>query len=538
LWLILRHPVRASHLGATLGRARHAAAVASGPAKRDASRSLRRLEHAAAAERLDQAIGVVERRAHMCLEAGRQRTLLGERRGLDRTQRGELTACRKGLHAIRAMRRRLSLDGTLPAFDFDTAFADVMARGGFDLVIGNPPWVRAEALAPAIRDELRDRFRWWRAGRGRGFGHQPDLALAFLERGWELTAPGGVLAFLVPAKLATAAYGAAARAALTRQGTLLAAVDLAHAEERFRATVYPRALVVRRAAAAAGHRPRTTLLPGGRDSFAIPSPPEGPWIIVRDRVQEAINAFRDFPGISARYTPRLGVKTGANHLFLNPPSTVEPEMLRPAIRGRDIRAFGVTPTARIIWTHDPSGRVLPQIPPGAAAHFGPHAKALAKRKDADGGPPWQLFRVAAGQPKPRVVWADLAVRLEAAPLSEPDSITWIPLNSCYVMTCSTADEAITLGAWLNTMWMRAAARAIADPASGGYARFNARAISSLPLPGLVMSHPELLGLARRAIGGSPVQADLDELGATILGLSGRARRALANVVGIGTARGR
>jgi Eco57I restriction-modification methylase len=538
LWLILRHPVRASGLGVKLGRARIAAAMASGPAKGEASRHLRLLELAAAAERLDQAIGVLERRARACLETGRQRTLLGERRGLDRATRAELRGCRDGLRAVRALRRRLSLDGALPAFDFDTAFADVMARGGFDLVIGNPPWVRAESLAPTVRHELRDRFRWWRAGSGRGFGHQPDLALAFLERGWELTAPGGVLAFLVPAKLATAAYGAVARAALTQQGTLLAAADLADAEESFRATVYPLAVVARRTGAPADHRPRTTLASGGGATFAIPSPPEGPWIIVRDPVHEAIGAFRDFPSLSARFAPRLGVKTGANHLFLNPPSQVEPGMLRPAIRGRDIRAFAVTPTARIIWTYDSTGRVMMQLPPGAAAHFGPHARALARRRDADGGPPWQLFRVAAGQPRPRVVWADLAVRLEAAALAEGDSIAWIPLNSCYVMCCNTSDEALALSAWLNTMWMRSAARAVADPASGGYARFNTRAISSLPLPAPVMSHPGFLALARRAIGGSPVQAELDELGAMLLGLSASARRALANVVGVGTARGR
>jgi len=537
LRLILRYPVRASRLGARLGGARHAAAMASGPFKREAARQLRQLELDAAGERLARAIADLECRAHECLADGRERTLLGERRGLDRALRRDLAKCRDGLRALRALRRRLTVDGELPAFDFDSAFADVMARGGFDLVIGNPPWVRAEALPTTFRQELRDRFRWWRAGSGRGFRHQPDLALAFLERGWELTAPGGVLAFLVPAKLATAAYGAVARAALALQGTVLAAADLAAAEEGFRATVYPLAIVTRRAAAPAGHRPRTALAPGDRASFGIPSPPEGPWIIVRDPVQDSINAFREFPSIAARFTPRLGVKTGANHVFLNPTSPVEPELLRPAIRGRDIRAFAISPTARIIWTHDRAGGVMSQLPPRAAAHFGPHARALARRKDANGGPPWQLFRVVAGRPTPRVVWADLAVRLEAAALVDGPSLAWIPLNSCYVMCCSDSEEAVALTAWLNTMWMRAAARAVTDPASGGYARFNARAISTLPLPAPVTSHPDLLALARIAINGTPVQAELDELGATILGLNRRTRQALANVVGVRSARG-
>jgi hypothetical protein len=185
------------------------------------------------------------------------------------------------------------VDGELPAFDFDSAFADVMARGGFDLVIGNPPWVRAEALPTTFRQELRDRFRWWRAGSGRGFRHQPDLALAFLERGWELTAPGGVLAFLVPAKLATAAYGAVARAALARQGTVLAAADLAAAEVGFRATVYPLAIVTRGLAAPAGIGPARRW-PRDQGELRDSISPEAPWIIARIRYMIRSTHFENF----------------------------------------------------------------------------------------------------------------------------------------------------------------------------------------------------------------------------------------------------
>ena len=31
-------------------------------------------------------------------------------------------------------------------FDWDTEFADIMKAGGFDAVIGNPPYVRQEGL--------------------------------------------------------------------------------------------------------------------------------------------------------------------------------------------------------------------------------------------------------------------------------------------------------------------------------------------------------------------------------------------------------
>jgi len=76
----------------------------------------------------------------------------------------------------------------------------VMAHGGFDLVTGNPPWVRAERLAPRVRETLAARYSCWRPGATRGFAHLPDLAVAFVERAFELHASGGVVALLVPAR--------------------------------------------------------------------------------------------------------------------------------------------------------------------------------------------------------------------------------------------------------------------------------------------------------------------------------------------------
>src|SRR5437762_573809 len=89
-----------------------------------------------------------------------------------------------------------------------------------DRVVGNPPWLCAEDIPPATRRRLAGRYRWWRAGSA-AFGHRPDLAVAFVERATELAARGGVIALLVPAKLATAQYGAALRHGLASSTTLL-----------------------------------------------------------------------------------------------------------------------------------------------------------------------------------------------------------------------------------------------------------------------------------------------------------------------------
>ncbi|HEV8599800.1 MAG TPA: hypothetical protein VGQ69_10605, partial [Gemmatimonadales bacterium] len=140
-----------------------------------------------------------------------------------------------------------------------------------------------------------------------------------------------------------------------------------------------------------------------------------------------------------------------------------------------------------------------------------------------------LFRTRPASSSHRVIWADVALRLEAASLSGPRDLALIPLNSCYVLPVPDARTALRLAAWLNSTWCRAAAAAIADPASGGFARFNARVVSSLPCPRTVLTDESLLELARAGVARRLTQEALDDRCAELLGLSSVERSALAGL---------
>jgi len=539
LQFMLSHPLHATRHAAALAAARRAAAVSAGRPKREAIRLLRQLELEAAAERLDAAVEEKERLVRSIISAGRAPTLFGGRMRMTAKERRVLVEARRKLRTLRGVRRRLAKEGVVPAFDYDTHFGDVMAGGGFDLVVGNPPWVRAEALPTSARAYLSQRFRWWRAGTGKGYGHQPDLSIAFLERGWELTAAGGVVAMLVPAKIATAAYGATVRAALDAQGTVLAMADLSdQPESRFEATTYPLGFVVRKEPRPSVHRPRLGLSTGNPQGALGTGPPGAPWILVHDTLNQALEVMRVHPPLLHTVRIQLGVKTGANHLFLSPPAGIEEELLRPVVRGRDVCAFSAAPAGQIIWTHDPTGRPLPSLPAEAARHFARHGEALHRRADDLGGVPWALFRTAAGLEIPRVIWADLGVRLEAACLAGGRERKFVPLNTCYVVMCRHPATALALTAWLNSTWSRAVARALADRASGGYARFNARSVGSVPMPAGVLGDARLAALTKRAAAGEEIQEELDDITASVLGLSVEHRTVLSEMVGVGAARRR
>jgi hypothetical protein len=523
-------------LALALAATRRELVIATGGRKRALVRALRAAECQVADAALLRAESEARAQVRLCVEAARTVDLFGQRRGVDRELREQLGARRLELRTLRRARRAIAQDRELPWFQYQSHFADVFATGGFDLVVGNPPWLRAEDLPPPARRQLAGRYRWWR-GTGAAFGHRPDLALAFLERATELVASGGVVAMLVPAKLATAQYAAAARHDLAATTTLLRAADLTgHPVAAFNATVYPLALVARKAAPPPGHRVRVTLTePGSR---AVPQAPlrgGGPWILHPDRSgQVAARLARDHPTLGERLVCRLGVKTGANRIFLDPPATVEAELLRWAVRGRDLRPFQVHPARRMLWPHDSAGAPLARLPSGAAAYLTPLEPALRARVDFAGGPPWTLFRTTGATARQRLVWADLGRRLTACALTDRDAAL-IPLNTCYVAAARSGVEAERLAAWLNSTWLRAVARLGAVPASGGFHRYTAALVSRLPLPASVLTDSALLAAARAGRDGQPVQETIDDIAAAHLALSTRERTALARLVAAGPA---
>ena len=192
-------------VAAHLRQSRHSAITAAGGAKRPALRALRRAEEAAEASSVARSIEVVEARIAELLEQGRSETLFGEQRGLTREEKAQLAGARMELRELRTSRRRLTHDGSLPTFDYAVHFADVMAAGGFDLVIGNPPWVRSEVLPRALRQRLAQRYRLFRPSGNRGYQNYRSLGGVRGTRAGT-TREGGVMALLIPAKLRHAGY--------------------------------------------------------------------------------------------------------------------------------------------------------------------------------------------------------------------------------------------------------------------------------------------------------------------------------------------
>jgi len=107
-------------------------------------------------------------------------------------------------------------------FDSDWMFS---VKAGFDIVIGNPPYVRIQTLKQ-IDPEYAIRLKSEYASASKG---NFDLYVVFVERALQLLTPKGNVAYILPHKFFNAQYGAPLRAlilALTRVAlvTLVTAV--------------------------------------------------------------------------------------------------------------------------------------------------------------------------------------------------------------------------------------------------------------------------------------------------------------------------
>jgi hypothetical protein len=112
----------------------------------------------------------------------------------------------------------------MAAFDWQTAFPEVWENGGFDAVIGNPPYVKLQNFRRVYAETaeyLRSEHSHYRSTKTGNY----DLYLPFIERGLELLNPNGRLGYIAPSLWPSLEHGEGLRNIIREGGHLEKWID-------------------------------------------------------------------------------------------------------------------------------------------------------------------------------------------------------------------------------------------------------------------------------------------------------------------------
>lgn len=461
--------------------------------------------------------------------AAERRDILGAQRSRDLFGNRSSDEYRLRLDYLRELKRESTRmlvalrEGRALPFSFDTHFPDVFADGGFDVVVGNPPWVRIHQVSRLSRNAFKKEFEicrasGWkvgatRANAGSGFSHQLDLSALFIERSLTIAKEGGSVALLVPAKLWRSLAGGSVRALISRTTHIRILEDFSGAKAIFDAATYPSLIAATRRSAishpaqpqirAIVHRRQQTLhWSMSPDMLALEQSSGSPWLLVPGEVRAGFDkvASSGIPLSESGFgSPLLGVKTGLNEAFVMKCADVrgdtahlesgdrgvalEASLIRRVIKGDSIVQWTIKETnERIVWTHSTDGGPLRTLPPLAMEWFRNWRRQLYARTDFRHGKEWwRVFRTeSADSSCARVVWSDISRAPRAAVIPPGDNS--IPLNTCYVLRCDSEINARALAALLNSPLVASWLSQIAEPAQGGYNRYLGWTMAMVPIP--------------------------------------------------------
>ena len=263
-------------------------------------------------------------------------------------------------------------------------------QGGFDVVIGNPPYIQLEKNQGELAKRYKDAAY-------ETFARKGDIYQLFYERGCGLLKPDtGTLAYITSNSWLKAQYGKLLRRWFGKNHTLLRLIEMG--KDVFEAIVDTGILLVREGGSAA-RVPAVDMdrLAGG----AFPPPKkhwgevrlngESPWSILSPaewRILEKMNAR----GTSLKnWDVRInyGIKTGYNAAFLIDDATrsalvaEDPrsnEIIKPVLRGRDIRRWAAKwEKLWLIVAKFGSHKFLAEHYPAVYRHLAQHETALRAR---------------------------------------------------------------------------------------------------------------------------------------------------------------
>lgn len=374
-------------------------------------------------------------------------------------------------------------------FEWKTAFPAIFASGGFDVVLGNPPYV-----AMGLIKELKP----WLERRYEVASDRADLYAYFFERGIKLLKPGGRLGYISSSTFFKTVAGAPLRDYLRANATLETVVDFGDHQIFEGVTTYPAILTMKAGAPEPGHQLqfwKIGEMPNGSfaDAYSDAAKPfpqsaltRGSWElegdalrVLRAKIVNGKPTLKDVYG-----SPLYGIKTGLNEAFVIDTPAKEKlchadprsaELLKPFLEGKDLKRWRAEPRGRWI-IYIPKNRVKIDDYPAIRDWLLHFKSKLEKRATKQ-----EWFELQQAQEvyslqfsKPKITYSRF--------LASPEF--WFDTGGSFINNAlfSIATDDLVLLTLLNSpvCWMHLTSKS--TNLSGGFSQADAEDLESLPIP--------------------------------------------------------
>jgi len=260
-------------------------------------------------------------------------------------------------------------------FNWEQEFKNIMANGGFDVVIGNPPYVGFHGFMDQ-KDYLKDVYE---SAQGRF-----DVYLPFIERGVRLLKEDGLLSFICPTNFMKRQHGEALRKFLKNTCKILQIVDFQDQQIFEQALNYTGIFILEKSKPTSKHIIMYTPERIGGEQLSIEQDAleDDGWIFrhqTYERIVAKIEAQANRTLGDLTESISEGIVTGKNQVFLLPVDIadkleLEKGLLKPAIQGRQIqRYFHEPPKHVVIYPYRSRENHTDLIPEGDLARLFPIA---------------------------------------------------------------------------------------------------------------------------------------------------------------------
>jgi hypothetical protein len=378
---------------------------------------------------------------------------------------------------------------------FETMYFFPKVKDGFDIVIGNPPYVSIQRI---------DDSSILKSANYETFEKTGDLYSLFYEQGINLLRENGILCYITSNKWINANYGKSTRRYFATKTNPLILIDFAKVKIFESATVFVNILITEKArnknqlwacAIQGDHLPESDLNEYfNANKFELKNLNEGIWK-VSNASADNINTIIESKGLKLEYWKDIklnaGIKSGLNNAFhiqeddrttmikKNPKNE---EIIKPLLRGKDIKRWSYTfANWYILNTHNGLKGVLPPVNvikdfPDIHRHLEGFLPAVQDRQDQ--GLHWTNLRDCAFLLEfelPKIVWIEISDRANYA----YDETGMFLTNSAYFMTGKHLKYILAV---LNSKVADYYFFQITATIAGGRKRYTGQYVEKVPVP--------------------------------------------------------